>query len=130
MKIEEVIYKVLSESDDLKEIFNNNINPLTSKKQKLPALMYQVFINNINATKTGSSLYDEYILRIHIFSENYIDVINGVDIIKELLDYKEFTDDEENIIIDLIRFVSFSDVYEEKAELFNRTLDFSLYKVN
>lgn len=130
MKIEEIIYNLLNESEDLKSIFGNNIHPLTSKKQKLPSLMYQVFLSDINHSKTSKSVMDIYTLRLHIFSEDYKEVIDAVDIIKELLDYKELLDDEDNILIDLIRFISYTDEYEEKPELFNRSMDFSVHKVN
>ncbi|SIS88576.1 hypothetical protein [Belliella pelovolcani] len=130
MSIEEIIYNVLSESEDLKSIFGDNIHPLTSKKQKLPALMYTIFLTDVNHSKNSKSIMDIYTLRLHIFSEDYKEVIDAVDIIKELLDYKELVDDDNNILIDLIRFISYTDEYEEKPELFNRSIDFSIHKVN
>lgn len=130
MTIEETIFEVLSGSTELEEIFKGNIYPLTGKKSKLPALMYQIYQTDTENTKLSPSLKDLYLLKLHLFSEDYSDVVNSIGILKELLDFKEFTDDSDNIIIDLIRFESYTDDYEEKPELFNRTMTFSMHVYN
>ena len=130
MTIEETIFEVLSGSTELQEIFNNNIFPLTGKKSKLPALMYQVYQTDTEHTKLTSSLKDLYLLKLHLFSEDYSDVVNSIGILKDLLDNKEFTDQDDNIIIDLIRFEGFSDDFEEKSELFYRTMTFAMHIYN
>ncbi|ERM82386.1 hypothetical protein P872_18495 [Rhodonellum psychrophilum GCM71 = DSM 17998] len=129
MSVEEIIYTVLIENLELKDIFNGNILPLTSKKNILPCMLYQVYQVETNATKTSKSLKDDYILKLHIFSEDYKLMIDSVNIIKELLDFKELTDSEDNIIIDLIRFQSYTDEYEELPELYNRTLQFQFHQI-
>ncbi|MDR7130689.1 hypothetical protein J2X69_003046 [Algoriphagus sp. 4150] len=130
MSVEEVIYDVLSNDVNVTNIFGSNIFPLSAKKSKLPALMYRIFITDTNETKLTPSLKDFYILRLHIFSEDYMDVINAVKHLRNLLDFKEFSDDEDNVVIDLIKFESFTDEYEEKPELFNRVMDFSMHIFN
>lgn len=130
MKIEEIIYNVLSNSADLTEIFGDNIYPLSAKKNTIPVLLYQVYQYDVDNTKTTKSLKDSYLLKLHIFSDDYMNVINSVDILKELLDFKEFSDEDDNVIIDLVRFEKYSDEYEQGAELFNRTLEFTLIKYN
>lgn len=128
MKIEELIFYVLSNSEDLENIFGDNIYPLSGKKNSLPVLLYQVYQYDAEPTKTNKTLKDSYLLKLHIFSEDYLDVVNSVDILKELFDFKELIDDNDNVVIDLVRFDKYSDEYEEKPELFNRTIEFTLHK--
>ncbi len=130
MKIEEIIFEVLSGSTDLEEIFGSNIFPLTGKKSKLPSLMYQLYQTDTENTKLSPSLKDLYLFKIHLFSEKYSDVVNSIGILKGLFDFKEFTDENDNVIIDLVRFESYTDDFEEKPELFYRTLTFSLHVYN
>ncbi|MBW3469078.1 tail completion protein gp17 [Arthrospiribacter ruber] len=125
--IEEHIYKILSEDVKISNIFSDNIQPLSGKKNTLPVLLYQVFQVDSEQDKGGKELKNEYVLRLHLFSEKYFDVAKAVLDLKELLHGKEIVEDNE-IIVDLIRFDSFKDEYQEKAELFNRTMDFRLFK--
>lgn len=125
--IEEHIYKILSEDVKISNIFSDNIQPLSGKKNTLPVLLYQVFQVDSEQDKGAKELKNEYVLRLHLFSEKYFDVAKAVLDLKELLHGKEIVEDNE-IIVDLIRFDSFKDEYQEKAELFNRTMDFRLLK--
>ncbi len=53
-------------------------------------------------------------------------MVDSVAILKDLLDYKSFTDEEDNVVIDLVRFEGYSDEFEENSELYHRTLNFSV----
>ena len=130
MKIEEIIYQTLSGSADLVEIFGENIYPLSGKMNQVPVLLYQIYQYDEESTKTSASLKDAYLLKLHVFSEDYKEVIDTGDILKDLLDFKELTDLEDNVLVDLVRFSKYSDEYENGAELFNRTYEFELQVYN
>lgn len=106
-------------------MFGDNIQPLSGKKTKLPVILYQLFQIGTETSKTKGELKGEYILKLHLFSENYLDIMAASDICKELLDFKEVTEDEA-LVIDLIKFIKYSNEYQENAEVFNRTLEFSV----
>ncbi|WP_215225856.1 hypothetical protein [Echinicola shivajiensis] len=131
MLIEEVIYDVLSNSTELSNIFGANIFPLVGSEGKpLPILLYQINQVDVNHTKTSKSLQDGYLLKINVFSEDYKQVIDAVKILKELLDFKSFTDEEDNVIIDLVRFSSYTDEFEESSEVYFRNINFELLTFN
>ena len=125
MEIETYIYDILIESEAITDLFGDNIQPLSGKKTKLPVILYQLFQIGTETGKTKGELKGEYILKLHLFSENYLDIMAASDICKELLDFKEVTEDE-TLVIDLIKFIRYSNEYQENAEVFNRTLEFSL----
>ncbi|WP_200974431.1 hypothetical protein [Echinicola sp. 20G] len=127
MTVEEIIYQVLSASTELQAIFGENVFPLVgSSGKKLPVLLYEVKQVEVDHTKVSKSLKDGYLLKLNVFSENYKEVVDSVTILKELLDYKTFTDEEDNVVIDLVRFESFSDEFEENSELYHRGVNFTL----
>lgn len=125
MEIETYIYDILINSEAITNLFGENIQPLSGKKTKLPVILYQLFQIGTETSKTKGELKGEYILKLHLFSENYLDIMAASDICKELLDFKEVTEDEA-LVIDLIKFIKYSNEYQENAEVFNRTLEFSL----
>lgn len=126
MDIEEILYTLLKEDESLNEIFNGNIHPISGKKNKLPVLLYQLFQIDSEQSKTKGELKGEYILKLHVFSEKYTDVIDSIKKLKELLDFK-LIEDNGITVIDLIRFNSFTDEYNESSELYNRTLNYSIF---
>ena len=125
MEIETYIYDILINSEAITDLFGDNIQPLSGKKTKLPVILYQLFQIGTETSKTKGELKGEYILKLHLFSENYLDIMAASDICKELLDFKEVTEDEA-LVIDLIKFMRYSNEYQENAEVFNRTLEFSV----
>ena len=125
MEIETYIYDILINSEAITDLFGDNIQPLSGKKTKLPVILYQLFQIGTETSKTKGELKGEYILKLHLFSENYLDIMAASDICKELLDFKEVTEDEA-LVIDLIKFIKYSNEYQENAEVFNRTLEFSV----
>ncbi len=125
MEIEKYIYELLTGSQDITGLFGDNIQPLSGKKTKLPVILYQLFQTGTETSKNKGELKGEYILKLHLFSENYLDIMAASDICKELLDFKEVMDGEE-LVIDLIKFMKYSNDYQENAEVFTRTLEFSL----
>lgn len=125
MEIETYIYDILINSEPITDLFGDNIQPLSGKKTKLPVILYQLFQIGTETSKTPGELKGEYILKLHLFSESYLDIMAASDICKELLDFKEVTEGE-TLVIDLIKFIKYSNEYQENAEVFNRTLEFSV----
>jgi hypothetical protein len=127
--IEQTIFDILSNNAALNVIFNGNISPLSGKKSTLPAILYQLFQADSVQTKNSGELMGEYLLKIHVFSEKYSDVVSAVSSIRNLLDFKEIVDDDtDEVIIDMIRFKGFTEDYKENDEVFNRTLEFEIFK--
>ncbi|MBS9525913.1 hypothetical protein KI659_17970 [Litoribacter alkaliphilus] len=127
MTVTEAIYHVLSESEELKAIFNDRIFPLSTKKQKLPSLFYQIFILDVNHSKTGGSKLDEYALKLHLFSLDNLELTKAQEIVRNLLDFKEITDDEGNTLIEYFRFTGYTNDYLETDEVFNATVNFTFF---
>lgn len=127
--IESAIFEALNSDTDLNTVFKNNISPLSGKKSELPSILYQLYQTDSVQTKNTGELMGEYVLRLHIFSEKYSDVVFAVQRLKELLDFQEIVDDETgDILIDLIRFRGFREDYRETDEVFNRTIEFTVWE--
>ena len=123
--MEKYIYKILESSTELEAIFGDNIQVLSGKNNKLPVILYQLFQVGTETAKSKGELKSEYVLKLHLFSEDYKDIMAASDICKELFDFKEIVEEDE-IVIDLIKFMRYSNEYQEKAEVFNRSLEFSV----
>lgn len=129
MTIHQIIYGALKDSAELAAIFQGNIFPLSTKKQKLPAIIYQVEQTEVNHSKTSKSIFDVYYLRLHLFSEDYLELVNATRIIKDLLDFKELSDKEGNTVIELSRFDSYTEDYTISDEMFTQTVNFNIYVI-
>ncbi|NHE57956.1 hypothetical protein [Cyclobacterium plantarum] len=128
MSIEQIIYDTLKDSVPVNNIFNGNIFPLTgSNGKKLPILLYQIYQVEAEATKKTASLKDTYLLKLNIFSEDYADVVNSISVLKVLFDNKTYVDIDDNILIDLIRFDSYTDEFQENSEVHFRTMNFNVF---
>jgi len=127
MTVQEIIYAVLSGSADVNEIFHGNIFPLSTKKQMLPAILYQVEQTEVNHSKTGPSILDVHSLKLHLFSEDYLELARANKIIKSLLDFKEMTDGLGETVVELARFEGNTEDYSTTDDMFTQTLNFSLF---
>jgi hypothetical protein len=127
--IEPYIYDVLVNDSVLSNIFTD-VQPINGKENILPIILYQIFLVDTEDSKNSKVLKEEYILRLHLFSEKYIDVISGVKRLKEMFDNVELFDEDDNVIVNLIRFFGYKDEYDTTSELYNRTIDFKLLIFN
>ncbi len=91
------IYRILGTDSDVTDIYSTRIFPITfnTNTTTYPAVVYT--ITNIEPTNTkgnaaqGKSKLDVYDCQIALFHETYNEMINGMEVVRDTLDYKQET---------------------------------------
>jgi len=116
------IVNSIKNNAEINNIIQNKIHPLNGiQGNSLPLITYKLGLNSTATSKQGKNYLDVNTMALTIFSESYSELtflINKVRKLFENKSYQKITD---------IEFTGFTDEFDGGTDVYNATLNFSLY---
>ncbi|WP_268034824.1 tail completion protein gp17 [Algoriphagus sp. PAP.12] len=127
MKVEEIVYQLLSTNPDITNEVLNQIYPLRiAQGKQLPFIAYTVKSVEPNGGKKEKSEFDSYFIDVDVFSDKYSQVNSLADLVRDAFEAVTYEGEDALCEFD---FLSFREDYKNDAQLFNRTVGIiGLYK--
>ncbi|MCH7411155.1 DUF3168 domain-containing protein [Belliella sp. DSM 111904] len=120
MKVEEIIFSILSSDSDIAGIVSDNIFPLRAAQGKqVPFITYISTNIEPNSGKNEKSVHDTYLIDIDIFSDGFAQIATLVDLVRNCFEAVTFT--SESILCDF-DFLTIKEDYKNDAQLYNKTV--------
>lgn len=120
MKVEEIIFSILSTDSSIYDIVSDNIFPLrVAQGKQVPFLAYTIKSIEPNSGKKELSEVDTYLIDVDIFSDSYSQLITLVDLVRDNFEANTFTAD--GVLCDF-DFLTIREDYKNDAQLFSRTV--------
>tara|TARA_R110002020_G_scaffold464747_1_gene685769 strand:+ start:105 stop:491 length:387 start_codon:yes stop_codon:yes gene_type:complete len=120
MKVEEIIFSILTSDVSIYDVVADNIFPLMiAQGKQVPFIAYTIKSIEPNSGKKEKSEVDTYLIDIDIFSDSYSQIITLVDLVRDNFEAITFTTDDDFCDFD---FLTIREDYKNDAQLFNRTV--------
>ncbi len=120
MKVEEIIFSILTSDPSIFNIVGDNIFPLRiAQGKQVPFITYTIKSIEPNSNKKELSMLDTYLIDIDIFSNSYSQIITLVELVRDNFEAMNFTSGD--ILCDF-DFLTIKEDYKNDAQLFNKTI--------
>lgn len=120
MRIEEIIYKLLSEDSNISNIIQDKIYPLRAAQGKSnPFVTYTIKNATPNSGKKELSSFDSYLIDIDIFSDSFSEVNQLSYLIRSK--FEAFTFNEDGTFCDF-DFLTYGESYGNDSQMYNKTV--------